>query len=455
MITYSIIQKSQLECAHRLDAEFFQPEYLELEKRLTKTNRYKKWGDIEGEFITGPFGSEFKVENYVTDGKFRYVRGKDVKSFFLMDDDNVYIPQEDFNRLKKFYLEKGDILVSVVGTLGNSAIVDTSTLPAIFSCKSTVFRSKKINPYYFIAYLNSRYGRGFLERNARGAVQTGLNIDDLRLLPLFIPPDEKQEMISSIIIEVKKGLDHSKLYYSQAENLLLEELGLKNFKPQEDLAWVVNLSEVQKAKRIDAEFFQPKYEEIISKFKTQMLKLEDLVLIKKGIEVGSEQYQEVGRPFIRVSNLTKLGIVAADAKLINDKLYQRFKNDYEPKIGEILLTKDASPGIAYVFKEAMEGIIAGGILRLKIKAKIEAEYLALVLNSTIGQMQMERDTGGSVIIHWRPEQIKNCLIPILPKSIQQKIAALIRKSHTARKKSKELLEQAKQKVEQLIEQGAQ
>ena len=119
-------------------------------------------------------------------------------------------------------------------------------------------------------------------------------------------------------------------------------------------------------------------------------------------------------------------------------------------IGEILLTKDATPGIAYVLREPIEGIISSGIMRLKLKEDIESEYLALCINSIIGQMQIERDAGGSIIIHWKPEQIKKLQIPILSKSIQQKIADLIRKSHEARKKAKGLLEEAKHKVEKVI-----
>ncbi|MDZ4284816.1 MAG: hypothetical protein U1A28_03255, partial [Patescibacteria group bacterium] len=51
------------------------------------------------------------------------------------------------------------------------------------------------------------------------------------------------------------------------------------------------------------------------------------------------------------------------------------------------------------------------------------------------------------------ETIKDILIPILPRAAQQKIAELVRQSHEARIKAKELLEEAKQKVEQLIEKG--
>jgi type I restriction enzyme S subunit len=66
-------------------------------------------------------------------------------------------------------------------------------------------------------------------------------------------------------------------------------------------------------------------------------------------------------------------------------------------------------------------------------------------------MQIERDAGGSVIAHWKPEQIKELKVPILSKTIQTKIADLVFQSHQARKKAKELLDKAKREVEQFIE----
>jgi type I restriction enzyme, S subunit len=88
---------------------------------------------------------------------------------------------------------------------------------------------------------------------------------------------------------------------------------------------------------------------------------------------------------------------------------------------------------------------------LRLKEAIGAEYLALCINSIIGQMQIERDAGGSVIVHWKPEQIKKLQIPILSKRTQQKVADLVGQSHQAHKKAKELLEKAKREVEEFIE----
>ena len=153
-----------------------------------------------------------------------------------------------------------------------------------------------------------------------------------------------------------------------------------------------------------------------------------------------------------MSNLSVDGLIERDQKYIDEELHNELAKQYEPKMGELLLSKDATPGVAYVVKEPIEGIIAGGILRLTVdETRINKEYLALCINSLIGKLQIERDGGGSVIKHWRPEQIKKLTIPLLPSHTQQKVESLVQQSHEARRKAKGLLEEAKRNVEQEIE----
>jgi type I restriction enzyme S subunit len=195
---------------------------------------------------------------------------------------------------------------------------------------------------------------------------------------------------------------------------------------------------------------------VIEKLRENNIQLQPLrkfiLSIQKGVEPGSENYRDEGKSFIRVSNLSKYGFTDRDQKYLSEELYQQLRETYEPKQGDFLLTKDATPGIAYVVKEQIEGIISSGILRLQINdSEINKEYLALCINSIVGKMQVERDCGGSVILHWIPEQVKRLQIPLLPLSIQQEIASLVQQSHEARKKAKELLEIAKRAVEIAIE----
>lgn len=82
-----------------------------------------------------------------------------------------------------------------------------------------------------------------------------------------------------------------------------------------------------------------------------------------------------------------------------------------------------------------------------------SDYLTLVLNSIVVQMQAERDAGGSVIQHWKPSEIENVVIPILNEKVQTTITEKVRESFALRKKSHRLLELTKQTVEVAIEQG--
>ncbi|MEA3360039.1 MAG: restriction endonuclease subunit S [Thermodesulfobacteriota bacterium] len=453
MITYSIIQKSQLESAYRLDAGYYQPEYLELEEKIYATGSYKRWKDIQGQFITGPFGSEFKVDNYIPDAEYRYIRGKDVKEFFLLGNDNVYILRKDYERLKKYSLREGDVLVSVVGTLGNTIIVDGSVIPAIFSCKSTAFRTDTIDPYYFIAYLNSRYGQKLLERSVRGAVQTGLNIDDLKSLPVFVPPQKEQELIATIVLRAKQEQDKSKLLYSKAENLLLEELGLKDFEPEDELSYVVNFSDVKSAHRADAAFFQPKYrkieEKLIEDFNGQKIKNLDFIKVTTGQYSDEYTTQAGGKPYIRGTDLSKGTIEIDDLVYIDPNKQKPLK---KAKEGDVVVTRVGTIGISARLPEEVEGgTISDNLIRLRFRQEtLNSYYVSLFLN-TIGSQLMIRASRGSVQARLNQETLKEIVLPIPPKPTQKKIADLVIQSQQARRKTKELLEKAKRKVEEFIE----
>ena len=448
MITYSIIKKSQLEGAIRLDAEYYRPEYLASQKRLMsiKTSPLSSLCKVTD-------GNHSSISECFTESGVRYLRGQDLTDFFISEFTPIYIPEEVYNKLRRSHIFHEDVLVSIVGTIGLVSIAAKYFDKLTGNCKIAILHTEKIDSWYLAIFLASMYGQNQIRRKVAGAVQTGIILKDLAGISIPVFTENEQAKIREIAIKAYENQINSEALYSRAEDLLLEELGLQNFKLVENLSYIVNLSDVKSAHRTDAEYFQPKYERLLEKIKGKKVKLlGELVSIKKGFEPGSEEYQNEGKLFIRVSNVSRHGLIDKDQKYLNNELYQKLEKNYEPRPGEILLTKDATPGIAYMLKESVvEGIIAGGIIRLKIKEDIEGEYLALCINSIIGQMQIARDSGGSVIAHWKPEQIKKLKVPILSKTIQIKIADLVHKSHQARKKAKELLEKAKREVEELIE----
>jgi len=453
----SEVDLSQLEFSGRLDSEYYKKIFLRYEKLLARKH-YTELKNISN-FLIGPFGSAFTVDNYVKCKDYRYIRGKDVKPFQLKDDDNVYMPKNDYDRLEKYALRENDILVSVVGTCGNAALITKKDLPAIYSCKSTVLRVNGVNSAYLLAYINCKYGRELLLRKERGVIQKGLNLGDLEELPIFMPSSKLQDKIDIIFSDSLIKISNSKRMYTQAEQLLLKEIGLLDFEPSQE---PVNIKSFQESfgtsGRLDAEYYQKKYEQIIEKVMQQPFSLlSDLVDIQKSIEPGSANYDDEGLPFMRVADYSKSGLTPPQKHLSDNFVSNNLDlvSKLHPKKGTVLFSKDGSAGVAYHLREDFKGITSGAILQLHIKdkEKVIPEYLTLVLNSDVVQKQAERDAGGSIILHWRVKEIENVVVPIIDYTKQQEIASFIEKSFALKKQSEHLLEVAKHAVEIAIEES--
>jgi len=448
----STINFQNLNHEFRIDAEYYREEILNSINVLEKHNKDSL--DNLVDFIIGPFGSTVTVDQYVDKSEYRYIRNKDINDFLIKDDEPALIPKDVYDDLPKYHIKDNDLLITVVGTLGKVAIATNKDTKSIFSCKSTLIRTKSINPFYLLTYLNSNTGRLFSLRGKRGAIQEGLNLSDLKEIQVFIPSNKFQTFIETIVKKSFAGADKSKKLYSKAQSLFLSELGLTNWQPKHQLTFIKNYSDTEQSERIDAEYYQPKYEEIIKAiqgYSGGWDTLGNLVIVKKSVEVGSSEYIDEGIPFVRVSNLSPFEIT--EEKYISEELYQEIAQ-HQPKKGEIFFSKDATPGIAYYLNETPQKMIpSGGILRLKSKSdKINNEYLTLVLNSILTKEQVNRDVGGSVILHWRSDQVKGTVIPILPEEKQTQIQQKVIESFNLRKQSKHLLECAKRAVEMAIEQ---
>ncbi len=444
------INLNSLNFEFRIDSEFFKKEILLYENRL---KNYKLLKDL-GIFLIGPFGSTVVKDNYVENSKNYYIRGLDIGNFFLKEPE-AKIDNSLFNTLGRFHVKYEDIFITVVGTLGKASIITDKNIKAVFSCKSTIFRSK-INPYYLTTFFNTDIGYKLLIRGKRGAIQEGLNLPDLQNIRVPIVSDNFQLKIENLVKEAHQNQLQSTSLYKEAENILLKELDLLDFEPTQDNIAIKSFSESFLATgRLDSEYYQPKYDEIIEKIKkVKYQKLGRIVNILKSVEPGSNLYDNNGVEFIRVSNLTKHGLTQSDIYIPNSFFEEEALKLLQPKKNTILLSKDGTVGIAYAIKTETSIVTSSAILHLTIKSKnLLPEYLTLVLNSLVVKLQSERDAGGSIIKHWRVKEIENILIPIVDMSIQKDIERKIKTSFQLKSESKEFLELAKRAVEVAIEEG--
>lgn len=461
MALTSFVKVSELEGAKRLDAEYYRTDILDLQGTI-QNSRYKvvRLKDLVKKGYRAVYWSTKLIPR-------QNMSSEDV--FFLqatnLNDDFPTIDlkgmggvwRKDWEDYPDGRIKQGELLIEVKGK-AEKVVMVPEDFPKNTMVSGSLFKlsvEEKVEPEYVLVYLLTKFGKYFRDRLKTNLLVSFVNKGDLYNLPIVMLPSDFRERIRELYLSAYETYKESEILYSQAEMLLTKELGFDNLKLKHELTYTSSLEKTISNHRVDAEFFQPLYDSLVEHLNChfQVKPLSELLVgLRKGIEVGNESYNQKGRLFIRVSNLSANGFTDRDQKYISEKSYQQFKTEFQPKVGDLLLTKDASLGIAYIVKEHVDGIVSSGILILNVdEAKVNREYLAFCINSLVGKMQIERDSGGSVITHLRPELIEKLLIPILPKRIQQKIAMLIQTSHSKRRKAKEMLAESIARVEKTIE----
>lgn len=481
----------KLNSIFRFDSNYFQKELLNQEG-LIRNHNYRTLLDYKADLKS--FGA-YSLNNFVEylEEGVPFIRGINMKKGRILFENMVFISEKANDLLWKSEVKPEMILLSMSGTIGEVAIASKNWKYPINSNQdiAKIDTKGKINPYLLYTFLLSKFGQNYLKRESRGSVQQHVFLSQIEQFEIPVFDKKFIQRQEEIVLSSEELLNKSQELYSQAEAILLQEIGLEKevtgLNPVEVPTQaveglnpsIVTTSKAEKAGfstpninvksfkesfgvtgRLDAEYYQKKYEEVIEKIKSQNHKtLNEIVKITKSLEPGSQYYSDdkTGLPFMRVADYNKFGLSEPNKKLTSDfiKDNQKKIDELKPIKGSILFSKDGSVGTAYHLREDFEGITSSAILHLKIRNEKEVlpEYLTLALNSKLVQMQAERDAGGSIILHWRIGEIQNVVVPIINFIKQQQISKLVEESFSLKNESEHLLIVAKRAVEIAIEEN--
>lgn len=366
--------------------------------------------------------------------------------------DVKYVSKSCYEYLAKSKVYGGEVLINKIGSPGLTYLMPSLNKPVSLGMNLFMLRMKYdsvINNAVLYLFLNSRIGKSIITRVVNGTVPLTIDKESIKsiLVPVF--SNSFQLLLSQLIEKRNVLLKQSYILYSKADDILNKELNITNIENTKPYSIRSFSNSFGKSKRLDAEYYQDKFDKLFSLIRNEK-KLSEIASITKSIEPGSNEYKESGIPFIRVSNLSKFGITDSDIYLDENK----FSSTITPKKDTILFSKDGTVGIAYKVENDTNVITSSAILHLTIKSPLVLpDYLTLVLNASVVQFQAERDSGGSILEHWKVSEIEELLIPIVDLNIQTQIAQKVQESFKLRKQSKDLLEKAVKAVDLAIEQG--
>jgi restriction endonuclease S subunit len=135
---------------------------------------------------------------------------------------------------------------------------------------------------------------------------------------------------------------------------------------------------------------------------------------------------------------------------ISEDFYNLAKEVQLQKGDIVIYTTGAYVGNTQAVVEDIAAIASNHVNILRIK-DLDSIFLAFYMNSIPGQLQIKRLVSGAAQAELYPKDIEKIIVPILSKIIQQKISSLIKESFKLRKEYKQLVEETKKNVENLIE----
>lgn len=401
-------------------------------------------------------GNHMSIGEHFTDVGIPYFRGTDMRNFFIdVDATPLCIPQSVYQSsyLKRSHLLPSDVLISIVGTIGNVAMV-TRNQEATCNCKLAILRANnQLRPEYIAAFFACKYGQWQIERNIRGSIQKGLILEDFEQLTIPVIDAEEQFKVAKIVERSRYALTTAISLYSSAENYLLECLGMQDFAANPGTYSVKTLKEsFLESGRIDAEFYLPKYEDYVNAvlaYAGGVAPLGDVCAIKDSnyTPEHGEKYR-----YIELANIGKSGEIMGCTCEKGEELPTRARRIVTQ--GDVIVSsiEGSLSSCALVTEDYDHALCSTGFYVVR-SAHINSETLLTLFKSFPVQQLLKKGCSGTILTGISKQEFEGIPIPLIRHEVQEEIAKQIRQSFTLRKEAAELLENAKLSVEHVIENG--
>lgn len=186
---------------NNLVARSYLPEFLEVLEELKKSKfEVKSLGKLKQKISTG---ANVGAKNYTEPGEgYPYILVKNITDEGINLSDLKYIDEESYKIAKNAIVRTEDIVINRCGNAGIAAIVPEDLDGAVacgFVFKVTLKR--EYDPYYVVAFLNSRLGRMQMNRVALGTVIDHITKSELEKVKIIIHTPEIMKKIGSIMKE--------------------------------------------------------------------------------------------------------------------------------------------------------------------------------------------------------------------------------------------------------------
>ena len=447
MMQYSIVNYSEVNGTFdfRIDGEYWHPKYLQAENKI-ENHKWSYLGNIAK--IKG--GKRLPLGETFSEHGIPYIRAEDVK-YFVDYERSPKISNELHQKLARYQTQTNDILITIVGnSIGDVGFVKFDLEKCNFTENCAKLTDSALLPDYIFLFLISKYGQNQIHRETVGTAQPKLALTRIANFKVPILGKSLQADLQSVVTKSYEIWEQSKYQYLLSQTLLLSELGLTDWQPKHQLTFVKNYSDTEQAGRIDAEYYQPKYEGIIEAIKScsgGWDTLENLVDLK---EENFRPADKTEYKYIELANIAGNGEIAGCMIEQGQDLPSRARR--KVATGDVIVSsiEGSLDSIALIDEEYDQALCSTGFYVVNSQA-FNSETLLVLLKSIVGQLQLKKGCSGTILTAINKDEFGKVILPIIVEEKQAQIQRKVVESFRLRKQSKHLLECAKRAVEITIE----
>jgi restriction endonuclease S subunit len=442
MAVWSEVSFAELERRLRLEAEFYQPSYLAAYEEIRDCGL--------------PIMPLHSLCNRVTDGShitpdyqaegIRFLMVRDVREEAIEFGNSKFITEELDKKLKHCKPCGGDVLLTKVGSIGIAAVVpDDAPEFNIFVSLAVIKGIHGVDASYLSTFLNSRFGRVQAFRQAKGITQPDLHLEDIREFLIPLPSEAFQDLIKSLLIQVKQKRAQSIALYAEAENLLLTELGLDTLDLSLELTYERNFSEVAAAERFDAQYFAPRYQRAMKIMARSDQTIGSVAPLAKRFfcPIADEPFN-----YIEIGSLAGSGHAESEVVMGIDA---PSRAQWIVEASDVI-TSTVRPirRLSALIEPEQHGFVCSSGFAVLEPRNIPPELLTVYLRLPIVSEVLDLHTTATMYPAIATEVLLNIPISQPSESATIEIVNKVQQSRQAREQAKQLLEDAKRRVEQMI-----
>lgn len=158
-----------------------------------------------------------ELTNKITDGSHNPPTGiAENEGYMMLSSQNIinnsinyenvrFLKKEDFEKENlRTNLNRGDVLLTIVGTVGRTAIITDETNITLQRSVAVLKPTKEINSIYLVGAINSDDVIRQLNKGAKGVAQKGIYLNDIKKILIAVPPIELQNQFAEIVKQIDK-----------------------------------------------------------------------------------------------------------------------------------------------------------------------------------------------------------------------------------------------------------